>query len=111
MIVDFSCQLRYLYSQLASQKALAKIVIAWYDLEKGLTDWEMLLPLVGLALAGVWYLLDYYFIPKHSTNEPPLVSSYIPYIGHIIGLLHHGSRYYEVIRYFPQHVLSEASKI
>lgn len=61
----------------------------------------MLFPLVGLALAGVWYLFDYYFIPNHAKNGPPLVSSSIAYIGCIIGLLHHDSRYYQILRYFP----------
>lgn len=89
---------------------LDEIAIAWHDLEKGQTDWEMLLPLIGLALAGVWYLLDYYFIPKHAPNEPPLVSSYIPYIGHIIGLFHHGSRYYQVTRYSPDTFLAKPRK-
>ena len=58
----------------------------------------MLLPLVGLALAAVCYL-NYYYMPKHAMNEPPIVPSSIPYVGHIIGLLRHGSRYYQITRY------------
>ena len=54
----------------------------------------MLLPLICLGLAIVGYLLELYYIPKHAANEPPVVSSTIPYIGHVLGLLRHGTRYY-----------------
>jgi hypothetical protein len=60
----------------------------------------MLLPLVVLALAAICFL-NYYWMPKHDANEPPVVSSSIPYVGHIIGLWQHGSRYYEFMRYLP----------
>lgn len=58
-----------------------------------------LLLVLAIALATTWYALDYFYIPKQLPNEPPLVGHYVPYIGHIIGLLRHGTRYYEIIRY------------
>ena len=61
--------------------------------------------LVVAAAIVVWYILDHLYIPSHLPNEPPLVSHSIPYIGHIIGLLRYGTRYYEIIRYFQQSLL------
>lgn len=53
--------------------------------------------LLLVALGGAaWYILDYLFAPKHSVNEPPLVSQSIPYIGHLLGLLRYGTHYYEM---------------
>lgn len=54
--------------------------------------------IVAAAVAAIWYLLDYLYTPKHHPDEPPLLSSHIPYIGHILGLFRHGTRYYEATR-------------
>ena len=51
-----------------------------------------------LAVSAIWYILDYLFVSMQLPNEPPLLSHPIPYIGHIIGLLRHGSRYYQLTR-------------
>lgn len=65
-------------------------------------------PVIFLTLAAAakasWYLLDYLYIPRHLPNEPPAVRPWIPYIGHIIGLLLHGTKYYEIIRCDFSHV-------
>lgn len=53
------------------------------------------------ATLFVWYVLDHVYVPKHLSNEPPLLPSRIPYIGHIIGLLRHGTRYFEITRSRP----------
>ena len=58
-----------------------------------------LLLVLAIASATTCYVLDYFYVPKQLANEPPLVGHYIPYVGHIIGLLRHGTRYYEIIRY------------
>ena len=58
-----------------------------------------LLLLLAIVSATTWYALDYFYVPKQLSNEPPLVDHYIPYIGHIIGLMRHGTRYYQMIRY------------
>lgn len=55
-----------------------------------------LLLVIGVA---VWYILDQLYVPSQLPNEPPLVSHPIPYIGHFIGLLRYGTRYYEMTRY------------
>ena len=58
--------------------------------------------LLGLfSIAAVfllWLVLDHLYAPKHLPGEPPVVSSSIPYIGHILGLLRHGTRYYQKTR-------------
>lgn len=48
------------------------------------------------AAVASWYLLDYLYIPRHLPGEPPAVRPSIPYLGHIIGLLRHGTKYYEI---------------
>ena len=58
-----------------------------------------LLLALAIVSATTWYALDYFYVPKQLPNEPPLVGHYIPYIGHIIGLIRHGTRYYQIIRY------------
>lgn len=65
----------------------------------------MLLPLLGFTLVVVYFLLDRYFMPKHAVNEPPLFTSPIPYIGHLIGLWRHGSLYYRITRYMPSSII------
>ncbi|SLM34165.1 Cytochrome P450, E-class, group IV [Lasallia pustulata] len=51
--------------------------------------------LVLAAIIGLWYILDYLYAPRHSSGEPPVLPSSVPYVGHIIGLLRHGTRYYQ----------------
>ena len=53
-----------------------------------------------LAAAGfaAWYSVGYFYAPRLSPKEPPLLDHPIPYIGHILGLLRHGTRYYEITR-------------
>ena len=58
-----------------------------------------LLLVLAIVSATTWYALDYFYVPKQLPNEPPLIGHYIPYIGHIIGLIRHGTRYYQIIRY------------
>lgn len=57
-----------------------------------------LLVVVAAVVGASWYLLDYLYIPKHLPDEPPLLSSTVPYVGHILGLWRHGTRYYEATR-------------
>lgn len=55
-----------------------------------------LLLILAAAAAAAWYALDYFWAPRLSPKEPPLLPHPIPYIGHILGLLRHGTRYYEM---------------
>lgn len=57
-----------------------------------------LLLILAAAAAAAWYALDYFWAPRLSPKEPPLLPHPIPYIGHILGLLRHGTRYYEMTR-------------
>lgn len=61
--------------------------------------------LIILGAGAIWYLLDYLYVPKQLPNEPPLLSHPIPYVGHIIGLLRHGTKYYELTRCVLGHPL------
>ena len=68
-----------------------------------------MLPYLTLIAAAatliVWYILDHVYVPKHLSNEPPLLPSTIPYIGHIMGLLRHGSGYFEITRSRPSQLI------
>lgn len=55
---------------------------------------------VVLLLVIVYISLVYLFSPKYDPKEPPVVSSLIPYVGHILGLLRYGQRYFEILRFF-----------
>ena len=41
----------------------------------------------------------YFFSPKYDAREPQVLSHYIPYVGHILGLIRHGQHYFEILRY------------
>ncbi|KAL8656292.1 MAG: hypothetical protein Q9226_002711 [Calogaya cf. arnoldii] len=40
---------------------------------------------------------NYFFGPKYDPREPPVIHQKIPYIGHVIGLLQYGLRYFELL--------------
>lgn len=46
---------------------------------------------------------NYFFGPKYDPREPPVIHQKIPYIGHVIGLLQYGLRYFEVLRPVTRH--------
>ena len=51
-----------------------------------------------LAVAVFCVSLVYFLHPKYDPREPPVLPHYIPYIGHILGLVRHGQRYFEILR-------------
>ncbi|KAL2176533.1 cytochrome P450 [Thermothelomyces heterothallicus CBS 202.75] len=58
----------------------------------------VLVPIAGAAVVAlVLLLLDRLLNLPHDPQEPPLVRPKIPLIGHVIGLLRHGTRYYSMI--------------
>lgn len=67
-------------------------------MESGLKTF-LLLFLAAVA-AATWYAFGHFHGPRVSVTEPqkepPLFPHPIPYIGHILGLLRHGTRYYEM---------------
>lgn len=60
--------------------------------------WSILL--LSITVVFLWFWVNRIYQPIHSPKEPPLVAAPIPYIGHILGLLRHGTRYYQMIRYY-----------
>ena len=54
----------------------------------------LLLPGIGLILL----LLERGLGPQHGRDEPPIVSSRIPFIGHLLGLFTHGTQYFSTMR-------------
>lgn len=52
----------------------------------------------SLLVVIVYVSLVYLFSPKYDPREPPVISSLIPYVGHIVGLLRYGQRYFEILR-------------
>ena len=53
---------------------------------------------LSLLLVIVYISLVYLFSPKYDPREPPVISSFVPYVGHILGLLRYGQRYFEILR-------------
>ena len=53
---------------------------------------------LSLLLVIVYLSLIHLFSPKYDPREPPVISSLIPYVGHILGLLRYGQRYFEILR-------------
>jgi len=67
--------------------------------------------LVVLLLVVVGYVsVVYFFSPKYDPREPPVLSHYIPYVGHVLGLIRYGQYYFEMLRsVFPLSTLSTLS--
>lgn len=57
-----------------------------------------LLLLLAAVATAAWFALDYICAPRLSQKEPPLLPHPVPYVGHILGLLRHGTKYYEMTR-------------
>lgn len=64
---------------------------------------------VSLLVVIVYISLVYLFSPQYDPREPPVISSLIPYVGHIIGLLRYGQRYFEILRW-PTPALTSANE-
>ena len=62
---------------------------------------SLTLPLV-LVVALSFYLLIRFLTLPHDAKEPPRIRPKIPVIGHVIGLLHHGTAYYSKTAYVYQ---------
>jgi len=53
----------------------------------------------GLILIVILYATVQYFATrKFDPREPPIISSPLPYLGHILGMLQNGSKYHKMIR-------------
>ncbi len=65
---------------------------------------------VGVVMAAAFYFLTRFLTLPHDAKEPPAIQPKIPFIGHVIGLLQHGTAYYSKTAYvslslrpFPSH--------
>ena len=63
-------------------------------------DTSLFSTFVGILLLVVivYVSLVYLFGPKYDPREPPVISSLVPFVGHILGLLRYGQRYFEILR-------------
>lgn len=54
---------------------------------------------MALLAAVVGYISIIYLLsPKYDPREPPVLSHFIPYVGHIIGMIRYGTSYFEMLR-------------
>ncbi|CAO1603593.1 hypothetical protein XANCAGTX0491_007175 [Xanthoria calcicola] len=49
------------------------------------------------VVATLLVTANYFLGPKYDPREPPVIHQKIPYLGHVIGLLQYGLRYFEVL--------------
>ena len=64
---------------------------------------QTVLPTFFLFLAigiGTYVMFTRFLGTIHDPREPPLLSGFIPYIGHVIGLMRSKFNYYVELRYF-----------
>ena len=55
--------------------------------------------LIALLLLLVGYAsLVFLFTPKYDPREPPVLTHYVPYVGHVLGLIFEGQGYFERLR-------------
>ena len=51
-----------------------------------------------LVVICLYFILDHFYGFKYDPKEPPLVPQKIPYIGHLIGIVRYGPKYYSRVR-------------
>ena len=64
---------------------------------------ESSVPFVLLAIliaAGLYKAITYVLSVEQVFKEPPFIPQTIPYIGHLLGIVRHGTKYYSRVRYF-----------
>lgn len=72
----------------------------WWRLLTVRMDTSLFTTFLGilLLLVIVYISLVHLLSPEYDPREPPVISSLIPYVGHMIGLLRYGQRYFEILR-------------
>ncbi len=61
------------------------------------------------VVATLLVTANYFLGPTYDPREPPVIHQKIPYLGHVIGLLQYGLRYFEVLRSVTPHRRTSAS--
>lgn len=61
-------------------------------------DNNLVLALLLALTAALYSILRQLDRVQSDPREPPVISSKIPFFGHIIGLIRYGSQYFEIIR-------------
>lgn len=60
---------------------------------------QLMAPLVLAALIILLSFVGLSFLePKYDQLEPPRIPQKIPFLGHLLGLIRHGLRYYDRVR-------------
>ena len=69
-------------------------------------DSTTLVMIVGVFISGLvgYFSIVYLFDPKYDPKEPPVLSHYIPFVGHIAGMIWHGQDYFNILRFVSRAV-------
>ncbi|KAI4163202.1 MAG: hypothetical protein LQ342_003135 [Letrouitia transgressa] len=54
-------------------------------------------PVCIAFIIALFLSVNYFLGPKYDPREPPVIHQKFPYVGHIIGLLQYGLRYFEIL--------------
>ena len=54
---------------------------------------------IAVLLILLYFVLTYILTPNYDKREPPVIPTFLPYAGHIINLIHHGQKYFEILWY------------
>ena len=65
---------------------------------KGLPIWIMVPSVPLLIIASAVFFTLNRFSPRYDSREPPVLPQKVPFLGHILGLLQYGLKYYSIIR-------------
>lgn len=57
-----------------------------------------IIAIIATILAVIVTAFNHFLGPAHDPKEPPVIPQKVPYVGHIIGLLQFGLRYFEILR-------------
>lgn len=56
----------------------------------------LLVLMIPLMLLFIYIFVKFHF--KHDPHEPSYVQPYIPFIGHILGMIRYGAKYFYIVK-------------
>ena len=62
-------------------------------------EWASTIVFVFIVVVVIYISSVYLFGPEYDAREPPVIPHMIPYIGHILGLIRYGGRYFSILRF------------